>query len=114
MTGSLSRFCTASGLERAGTARSSWRATQATPPATRAYGHWDHVCREACHAHRGQLQLHRKQGQEFDFELQRRLAQGGVSGFEDVIVNNVGELLTSLTQPPVSVTIDTNSVLFQR
>ena len=61
-----------------GRARSSWRATQATPPATRAHGHWDYVCREACHTHRGQLQLHRKQGQEFDFELHLRLAQGGV------------------------------------
>ena len=49
----------------------------------------------------------------FDFELHRRLVQGGVSGLEDVNVNSVGGLMTSLTQPPVSVTIDTNSVLLQ-
>ena len=39
--------------------------------------------------HRGQLQSHWKQGQVFGFELHRRLAQGSVTGFEDVIVNKL-------------------------
>ena len=41
------------------------------------------------------------------------LAQGSVTGFEDVNVNSVEGLMTALTQPSVSVTIDTDSVFFQ-
>ena len=41
------------------------------------------------------------------------LAQGGVIGSEDVLVNDVEGSMTALTQPPASVAIDTNSVLFQ-
>ena len=42
-----------------------------------------------------------------------RFAQGSVTGFEDVSVKRIEGLLTALTEQPISVAIDTDSVFFQ-
>ena len=68
------------------------------------------VC-EACHVHRGQLQLHRKQCSTSRCTF--GLVPGSVTGYKAVTVNSNEALMAVFAQPPVSVAIEADGGFFQ-
>merc|ERR1712243_144765 len=78
-----------------------------------SHGQRFRFCREECHVHGGQLQLHRKKGHLQGFELHCRTLPGKCHGIQDVSTDSEQALMSAVAQQPVSIAIEADQSSFQ-